>query len=73
VSFEVLNFSFVFFRRVTRCEGPKIPPLSGFGVLLSRVQAVLTRFKFPDHFLALLWSFNRRSQAHSSPVKYPGE
>jgi hypothetical protein len=52
VSFEVLNFSFVFFRRITRCEGTKIPPLSGFGVLLSRVQAVLTRFKFPDHLSA---------------------
>ena len=59
VPFEVLNFSFVFFRRPTRCEGPKIPPLSGFGVLLSRVQAVLTRFKFPDHLSVLLWTFNR--------------
>jgi hypothetical protein len=63
----------VFFRRLTRCEGPKIPPLSGFWVLLSRVQAVLARFKFPDHILALLWYFNRRSKAHSSPVKYLDE
>jgi hypothetical protein len=59
LSFEVLNFSFVFFRSLTRCEGPKISPLSGFGVLLSRVQAVLTCFEFPDHLSVLLWTFNR--------------
>ncbi|HSQ78454.1 MAG TPA: hypothetical protein VLN91_06145, partial [Nitrospirota bacterium] len=58
-SFEVLNFSFVFFRPLTRCEGPKIPPLSGFRVLRSRVQAVLTCFEFPDHLSALLWTVNR--------------
>ena len=57
--FEVLNLSFVFFRRPTRCEGPKISPLSGFGVLLLRVQAVLTCFEFPDHLEVLLWIFNR--------------
>jgi hypothetical protein len=59
LSFEVLNFSFVFFRSLTRCEGPKISPLSGFGVLLSRVQAVLTCFEFPNHLSVLLWVFNR--------------
>jgi hypothetical protein len=52
----------VFFRSLTRCEGPKISPLSGFGVLLSRVQAVLTCFEFPDHFSVLLWVFNRPTQ-----------
>jgi len=49
----------MFFRRPTRCEGPKISPLSGFGVLLSRVQAVLTCFKFPYHLSVLLWTFIR--------------
>jgi len=65
-SFEVLNFSFVFFRRLTRCEGPKIPPLSGLGVLLSRVQAVLTCFEFPDHLSALPWTFNRPTACASA-------
>ena len=49
VSFEVLNFSFVFFRRLTRCEGPEIFALSGLWDLLPRVQAVLPCFKFPHH------------------------
>ena len=47
------------FRRLTRCEGPKIPSLSGIGVLLPRIQAVLTCFEFPDHLSALFWTFNR--------------
>ena len=59
LSFEVLNFSFVFFRGLTRCKGPKISPLPGFGVLLSRVQAVLTCFEFPDHLSVVLLTFNR--------------
>ena len=44
----------MFFRRNTRREGPKIPPLSGFRVLLSRVQAVFACFEFPDHLSVLL-------------------
>ena len=57
--FEVLNFSFVLLRRPARCEGPKISPLSGLGVLLSRVQAVLACFEFPDHLSVLLCAFSR--------------
>lgn len=50
VPFEVLDFSFVLCCRLTRGEGPQVSPLAGLGVLLSRVQAVLTCFELSDHF-----------------------
>jgi hypothetical protein len=59
VPFEILNFSLVLFRRLTRGEGSQISALAGLGVLLSRVQTVITGFEFPDHLLTLLRDFQR--------------
>ena len=74
LSLEVLNFSFVFLGRRKRCEGPKIPPLPGLGVLLPRVQPVLTRFEFPDHLsVRVNPAFASLAGSSSSPRPSPVE
>jgi len=41
VAFEKLDLAFVLFRSLPCLESPKIAAFAGFGVFLSRIQAVL--------------------------------
>jgi hypothetical protein len=49
MSLEVLNFALVLLGGCPRLECTQIAALAGFRIDLSRVQAVATRGKFPDH------------------------
>jgi hypothetical protein len=49
VVLEVLHCFFVRLCRASRGERPKIPPLSGLGILFPRIQAIFTRFHFSNH------------------------
>jgi hypothetical protein len=49
LALEELHGPFVLFRGRARLEGAKVPSLARFGVLLSRVQAVLAALQFPNH------------------------
>lgn len=46
---EVLNYALVGFGRLSGRESAEVASPSGFGVLLSRVQAILSRLQFSNH------------------------
>jgi hypothetical protein len=48
---EVLHRFLVFLRCGARLKRAEVSPLSGLRILLPRVQAITTRFKFSDHDL----------------------
>jgi hypothetical protein len=49
VSFEELDRALVTARGLERLERTEVPSLPGLGVELTRVQAILAGFEFPDH------------------------
>ena len=49
---EVLHCLFVVFCGLPCGESAKIPPLSCLGVLLARVEPILTRFQFSNHVIS---------------------
>src|SRR5690348_1858496 len=46
---EELHRLLVLLRRRSRLERPEVPSLAGLGILLLRVEPVLTGFQLPDH------------------------
>ena len=46
---EILNGFLVRLSRVSCREGPEISTFAGLGIFLTRVQAILSRFQFPNH------------------------
>lgn len=64
-SLEVLNRPLVLLRRRSRPEGAEVFSLSGF-VLLLRVEPVLSRFQFSDHFSL------RYAQSNANVAPAPG-
>lgn len=51
--FEILHRPLVCFRLLARDEGSQVPALAGLGVLLSRIQPVLSRLQLANHQLLL--------------------
>jgi hypothetical protein len=47
--FEILDGAFVGFRRLSSSKRAQISPAASLRVLLSRVEAVLAGFEFPNH------------------------
>src|SRR5437879_3444181 len=51
VAFEKLYFALVLICSLASLERAEIPPLTGLGILLPGVKAILTGFQFSDHTL----------------------
>ena len=49
LALKELNFSFMLLGRLPRGESSQIAPLAGFRILLTRIQAVLSRLEFSNH------------------------
>ena len=49
MSFEILDGALVFLRCLPRPERTEIPLLPSLGILMTRIQSILTGFEFPNH------------------------